>query len=468
MLTIAGPGGRYCDGLSRRSFLKIGGLALGGLSMPEILRAEGLSKLKSSRKAVIMVLLPGGPPHLDMFDLKPKAPVEIRGEFQPIATRVPGIDICELMPRLAANMDKFVPVRSLVGGLNDHNLHQCLTGWESHPTQGDSRDVPGYPEGGWPSMGSVVAKLMGAIDPAVPPYLSLAPNKAESTTRASLNQSGYLGAAYAGYEPLKTAGAEETVLPGLTLDRLSDRRALLKSLDLFRHRIDVSREEVALDGYTSQAFDMLTSSKVTKAMDLAEEDPKVRARYGIPNEAEAVNGGAKNLECFLIARRLVDAGVRCVTLAFSQWPLERESRGGHNWDWHTGNFKKCRKTLPMLDMGLSALVEDLASSGRLDDVSIVVWGEFGRSPRINGDGGRDHWPRVGTALLAGGGIRAGQVLGATNAMGEYAIERPIHYRDVFATLYHNLGIDAANTMLHDRSDRPHNLLDNRKPIDELV
>ncbi|WP_435011249.1 DUF1501 domain-containing protein [Tundrisphaera lichenicola] len=467
MLTIAGPGGRYCDGFSRRSFLKIGGLALGGLSMPEILRAESASDLRSSKKAVIMVLLPGGPPHLDMYDLKPDAPAEIRGEFKPIATRVPGIDICELMPRLAASMDRFVPVRSLVGGLNDHNLHQCLTGWESHPRQDDSRDIPGYPEGGWPSIGSVVSKLMGPVDPAVPPFLSLAPSKAESTTRASLNQSGYLGAAFAGYEPLKAAESG-LVLPGITLDRLSDRRSLLESLDLFRRRADVSREEVALDGYTSQAFDMLTSSRISEAMDLSREDPKVRERYGIPTEAESVNGGAKHLEGFLMARRLVDAGVRCVTLAFSQWPLERESRGGHNWDWHFDNFSKARKTLPMLDRGIVALVEDLAASGRLDDVSIVVWGEFGRSPRINGSAGRDHWPQVGGALLAGGGIRAGQVLGATNPMGEHAVDRPIHYRDVFATLYHNLGIDAASTFLQDRSDRPHNLVDGRKPIPELI
>ena len=467
MLTIAGPGGRYCDGLSRRSFLKIGGLELGGLSLASILKAEAASKLRSSKKAVIMVLLPGGPPHLDMYDLKPKAPAEIRGEFKPIATRVPGIDICELMPRLAANMDKFVPIRSLVGGLEDHNLHQCLTGWETHPRQGDSRDIPGYPEGGWPSIGAVMSKLMGPIDPSIPPYLSLAPPKAESTTRASLNQSGYLGSAFAGYEPLKMS-TSDTVLKGITLDRMANRKALLQSIDQFRRQTDISREVSAFDGYTSQAFDMLTSSRVSQALDLSLEDPKVRAKYGIPNEVEAVKGGGKHLESFLIARRLVDAGVRCVTLAFSQWPLERESLGGSNWDWHTGNFRKARITLPMLDMGITALVDDLTASGRIDDVSIVVWGEFGRSPRINGDAGRDHWPRVGGALMAGGGIRSGQVLGATNAMGESAIERPIHYRDVFATLYHNLGIDAANTMLHDRSDRPHNLIDNRKPIHELV
>ncbi|MFO0891599.1 MAG: DUF1501 domain-containing protein, partial [Isosphaeraceae bacterium] len=341
MLTIAGPGGTYCDGVSRRGFLRIGGLAMGGLSLPGILRAEERSGIGSSRKAVIMVLLPGGPPHLDMWDLKPTAPAEVRGEFRPIPTSVPGIAICELMPRLAAMMDRLVVVRSLVGGLDDHNLHQCLTGWESHPQQGDSRNIPGYPEGGWPSLGAVASKLLGPRDPAVPPFLSLAPPRAESMTRASLSQSGHLGAAHTGFEPLKMAGAEVT-LPGISLDRLSDRRALLRSLDRFRRGADAGRAVLALDAFTGQAYDLLTSSRLAEALDLSREDPKVRERYGIPGSASPENGGGKLLETFLAARRLMDAGVRCVTLAFSRWPLERESQGGHNWDWHADNFTKAR------------------------------------------------------------------------------------------------------------------------------
>ena len=467
MLSITGPAARYCDGVSRRGFLRMGGLALGGMSLPGILRAEERAGVGASEKAVIMVLLPGGPPHLDMFDLKPEAPAEIRGEFSPIETSVPGVEICELMPRLAASMEKFAVVRSLVGGLDDHNLHQCLTGWESHPQQGDSRNIPGYPVGGWPSIGSVVSKLRGPTDPAVPPFISLAPPKTESTTRASLNQPGYLGAAHAGFEPLKKA-EDDLTLPGVDLARLSDRRSLLRSLDGFRTEMDRRRAVSAFDSYTDQAFDLLTSSKVAHALDLSREDPRTVARYGAPSGAEPELGGPKLLENFLIARRLVDAGVRCVTLAFSPWPLERESRGGFNWDWHFDNFRKARVALPMLDQGLTALVEDLEASGRLDDVSIVVWGEFGRSPKINRDAGRDHWAHVGSCLLAGGGMKTGRVIGRTDKLGSRAVERPVHYREVFATLYDRLGINASETFLRDLGDRPIALVDDRPPIAELV
>ena len=186
-------------------------------------------------------------------------------------------------------------------------------------------------------------------------------------------------------------------------------------------------------------------------------------RWGCP-----VKGGPKLLEQFLVARRLVEAGARCVTLAFSPWPLERESRGGYNWDWHADNFNKARATLPLLDQGVAALVEDLGSRGLLEDVSVVVWGEFGRTPRINKNAGRDHWPAVSSCLLAGGGMRTGQIIGATNRLAEYAKDRPVHFREVFATLYGNLGIDAARTTLPDRQGRPHFLVDNRRPMRELI
>ncbi|WP_152054046.1 DUF1501 domain-containing protein [Tautonia marina] len=467
MLSISGPGGRYCDGVSRRGFLKLGSLAFGGLSLPQILRAEQTSGVKSSEKAIIMIVLPGGPPHLDMFDLKPEAPAEIRGEFSPIATSVPGIAITELMPRLAASMDRFAVIRTLVGGRDDHNLHQCLTGWESHPQQGDSREIPGYPDGGWPSIGAVLSAIRGPSDPAVPPFLSLAPPNTESTTRASLNQGGYLGARHAGFEPFKKAG-DEINLSGVDLNRLADRRALLGSLDRFRSDLDQARAVASFDAYTTQAFDLLTSSTVAEALDLSREDPRTLARYGVPLGGEPEHGGPKLLENLVVARRLVEAGVRCVTLAFSPWPLERESRGGFNWDWHFDNFTKARVALPMLDQGITALVEDLEARGRLEDVSIVVWGEFGRTPRINKDAGRDHWPHVGNCLLAGGGLRTGQVIGRTDRFGERPVERPVHFREVFATLYHSLGIHASDTFLRDRSGRPIALVDDREPIRELI
>ena len=488
MLTIPGHGSQYCDGVSRRSFLQIGSLALGGITLPDILRAEAAAGIGSSTKSVIMILLPGGPPHLDMFDMKPAAPREIRGEFQPIGTNVAGIEICELLPRMATVMDKLVVVRSLHGGLNDHNLHQCLTGWESHPQQGDSSMVPGFPAGGWPSLGAAASHFLGPTDRTMPAFVSLAPPNAESTTRASLNQAGCLGMRHAGFEPLRRKrqnvqyrsgvsraqvakdqeDASDMVLQQVSLERLSDRKQLLRSLDGFRRDVDASGQMADMDALTQQALGILSSSALAQALDVSEEDVDVRKRYGIPEATLPVNGGPELLKQFLVARRLVEAGVRCVTLAFSRWPLERESRGGHNWDWHRDNFRKARITLPMLDMGVTALIEDLSARGMLDDVSVVMWGEFGRSPRINGGAGRDHWPSVGSAVLAGGGMRTGQVIGSTNRLGEHPEDRPVHFREVFATLYHNLGIATHKSQITDRGGRPHYLIDGWEPLSELV
>jgi len=488
MLTILGGRARYCDGVDRRSFLKIGGLALGGMSLPEILRAEAAAGTGSSHKATIMILLPGGPPHLDMYDLKPDAPAEIRGEFKPISTNVPGIEICELLPRMAAIMDKLVVVRSLYGGLNDHNVHQCLTGWESHPQQGDSRLQPGFPAGGWPSIGAAISKLQGHVTHSLPPFMSLAPPNVESTTRASLNQAGFLGIGHAGFEPnrkkrhdivyqsgaaqeQRDADREESadiVLRGISLDRLGDRKALLSSLDRFRRAADTNGVMEGVDAINQQALGILTSSKLAEALDLKREDRVLRERYGISDVSVPVHGGPELLKQFLVARRLVEAGARCVTLAFSQWPLERMSRGGYNWDWHGENFKNVRATLPMLDAGVSALVEDLAARGLDEHVSVVVWGEFGRSPKINTSAGRDHWPDASGCLLAGGGMPTGQVIGSTNRLGERPHDRPVHYRDVFATLYHNMGIDARRTALTDLRGLTRYLVDDRAPIAELV
>jgi hypothetical protein len=488
VLTIFGGGNRYCDGVSRRTFLKVGGLALGGLSLPQILAAEAQAGIRSSHKSIIMILLPGGPPHQDMFDLKPDMPSEIRGEFQPIRTNVPGIDISELMPRTATIMDKLVLVRSLYGGLDDHNLHQCLTGWESHPQQGDSVAIPGSPTGGWPSLGSVVSKLQGSVDRSVPPFISLSPPNAESMTRASLNQPGFLGIGHAGFEanrkrrfdvvykskqPKEVVDADredgaDIVLKGISLERLADRKALLASLDRFRRDADASGTMAGMDTIHKQALGILTSSKLAEALDFKREDPRLRKHYGISDSKVPLHGGPKLLEQFLVARRLVQAGVRCVTLAFSQWPLERMTRGGYNWDWHVENFKNCRDTVPMLDIGLAALVEDLAAHDMLDDVSVVVWGEFGRSPRINKGAGRDHWPSVGSCVLAGGGMRTGQVIGSTDRFAGVPKDRPVHFREVFATLYHNLGIDGSRTTVKDLRGRPHYLVDNRDPIREII
>ncbi|MFO1095590.1 MAG: DUF1501 domain-containing protein [Planctomycetaceae bacterium] len=393
------------------------------------------------------------------------------------------------MPRLAACMDKLAVVRSLYGGLGrPWPASTGLTGWESHPQQGDSVLRPGFPPGGWPSIGAAISRLQGPFHAAVPPFVSLAPPNAESTTRASLNQPGFLGVGHAGFEPNRKRrddivyesgvspeqvarnreSAAEITLQGISLDRLSDRQALLGSFDRFRRDADQSGMMQGLDDISRQAMGILTSSRLAEALDFRREDSTVCERYGFDAAAPPVHGGPELLKQFLVARRLVEAGVRCVTLAFSQWPLERMSRGGFNWDWHTENFQNARQTLPLLDAGLSALVEDLSDRGLDRDVSVVVWGEFGRTPKINQNAGRDHWPQASQCLLAGGGMRLAQVIGSTNRLGEHPQDRPVHYRDVFATLYHNLGIDARNTTLVDLQGRPHYLLDNRDPIAELV
>ena len=488
MLNILGPQSRFCDGLSRRSFLSIGSLAMGGLGLREVLAAESAQGVSRPHKATIMILLPGGPPHLDMVDLKPTAPSGIRGPFQPINTNVPGIDLGETMPRTAAIMDKMAIVRSLYGGLNDHNIHINLTGWETHPQMGDSPHRPGFPIGGWPSLGAVVSKVSGPVTPALPAFISLSPPNAESTTRASLNQSGFLGIGHAGFETNRrkrddivyksgvskeqvTSDAEsaaDITLKGISLDRLGDRKLLLKSFDRFRRDADSRGVMDGMDTITRQAFGILTSSRLANALDFRAESAELVRRYGISDAAKPVHGGTELLKQFLIATRLVEAGCRCVTLAFSQWPLERMSRGGFNWDWHKENFLNVRATVPMLDIGLSAMVEDLHARGLADDVSVVVWGEFGRTPRINSKAGRDHWPNANMCIMAGGGMRTGQVIGSTNRLGEVPKDRPVHYREVFATLYRNMGIDPETLTLEDLRGRPHYVVDQRKPIGELL
>ncbi len=459
--------------LSRRSFLRIGSLGFGGLSLPQLLRAEaaadGTSKPGAGRKqkGIIMILLPGGPPHLDMYDLKPTAPREVRGEFRPIPTNVDGIEICELMPRMARIMDKLAIVRSLVGAIDQHNLHQCLTGWESHPAMRDSPRVPGYPEGGWPSISAAISRLQGTSSDTIPASISLAPEGAIDITRAAPGQTGYLGMAHAALEPNEEA-RDDFVLNGVSPNRIAERSRLLKSFDQFRRGIDTDGTMKGMDAFVERALGILTSSRLAEALDLDREDSRVRARYGVPGRGDPEFGGPKLLEQFLLARRVIEAGARCVTVVFSRYPLGRMLQGRYNWDWHSNNFKEARGALPFLDQGVSALVEDLDSRGLLDDVSVVVWGEFGRTPRINQNAGRDHWPQVGNVLLAGGGMRTGQVIGATNHLGEYVTERPVHFREVFATLYHNMGIDVARTTLTDLSGRPHFLVDNRRPIAELV
>jgi hypothetical protein len=434
----------FCDGVSRRNFLKIGALGLGGLALPELLQAESQMGIRRSHKAVIMIFLPGGPSHQDMFDLKMDAPKEIRGEFKPISTAVPGIQICEHLPRLAKLMDKLAIIRSMVGAIDDHNAFQCLTG----------RLARNQPPGGWPALGSVLSKVQGPANKYVPPFVGLSP-KMGHVPWSDAGMPGFLGVAHAPFKP-DGAGKADMVLNGVTLDRLSDRKNLLANFDQFRRDVDSSGMMEGLDSFREQAFGLLTSSKLLEALDIEKEDPKVRALYGKGDPKNRDDGGPKLMEHMLIARRLVEAGSRCVTLAFSRW------------DHHGDNFGALRQDLPLLDQGVSALVQDIYARGLDKDVSVVVWGEFGRTPTINKDGGRDHWPRVSCAMLFGGGMKAGQVIGATDRLGGEAVERPVYFGEVFATLYHNLGIDVSKVTVRDLTGRPQFLVDGYQPMRELV
>jgi hypothetical protein len=451
MLTVAGAtsGAGFCDGLSRRGFLRIGGLALGGLSLPQILAAQDAAPRPArsgglGHKAVIMVYLPGGPPHQDMYDLKMDAPSEVRGEFRPIPTNVAGIQVCELLPKLARLMDKLVPIRSIVGAKDRHESFQCLTG----------RLNEALPRGGWPELGAVVSRLQGPATDVVPPFLALSPRMQHRPYNNGTP--GFLGPAHAPFTP-EAEGKGDLTLSGITLERLDDRKRLLAGLDTFRRDVDAHRMMEGLDVYTQQAFGMLTSSRLAQALDLSKEDARTRERYGTGTTSHQGDGAPRINAQFLLARRLVEAGVRCVTLSYSFW------------DWHGQNFKNARQNLPDFDQAMSALVADLHERGLDKDVTVVAWGEFGRTPRINKDGGRDHWPQVSCALLAGGGLRTGQVIGSTTRDGGEAADRPVHFQDVFATLYHALGIDTATAQVVDLAGRPHYLIDPEfAPLRELI
>jgi hypothetical protein len=450
MLTILGPASAYCDGLSRRSFLKIGGLsmgAVGGVGLASLLQAESASASprKSRHKAVINVFLAGGPPHQDMWEIKTDAPKEIRGEFSPIATQVPGIQIGECFPKIAGMMDKFAVIRSVVGCVDNHDGYQCLSGWPRR----DSASI-----GGRPSIGAAVSKIAGPVKPAIPPFVALADHTSH-VEWSEPGSPGFLGAAYQAFRP-NGEGLADLRLNGVSLDRLSDRKSLLRGLDRLKRSADGGML-AGMDSFSEAAFGVLTSSRLADALDVTREDPAIRARYGDGKPFHFQYDGAPTVnEHLLVARRLVEAGVRCVTLSYGRW------------DSHGDNFGLVRDHGPKLDMAVTALVQDLDERGMLDDVTVIVWGEFGRTPRINNGAGRDHWPRVSCALLAGGGMRTGQAIGATNRLGEYAIVRPVDMQEVVATLYYNLGIDPGHTTVLDPSGRPRYLVDHNDPVRELI
>ena len=432
----------YCDGRTRRQFLQIGGLALGGLTLPDLLRAEEASGVGRSHKSVIMIYLSGGLSHQDTFDLKPNAPAEIRGEFKPIPSRVPGLDVGELLPKLANCSDKWSVVRSLVGQRDEHSSFHTMTGWPMTLAQNEGK----------PHFGSVISKVQGPADSVVPPFIDLFPVMQHKPYNAP--GPGLLGV---GHSPAKMSGDDLALMRQtlVTPERFRDRQSLLGDLDAFRRRVDTS-SLAGMDKFYQSAFDVLTSEKVAKALDVEREDPKLRDRYGKGSAKHLGDGAPMWNDQLLAARRLVEAGARCVTVAYGFW------------DTHGKNFDHLKNHLPLFDQGISALIEDIHMRGLDKDVSVVVWGEFGRTPKINKDAGRDHWAPVNFALFSGGGMKMGQALGATDALGAYAVSKPTHYQDVLATIYHNLGIDP-HRFVSDRSGRPVPILPGTaRPIEGLV
>lgn len=425
MLTLWGKQQPFCDGISRRNFLKIGAFGA-GLTLAEMLRLRAAAGTGTSNKAAIMIYLPGGPSHLDMYDLKPDAPKEFRGEFKPIATNVPGVQICELFPRQARMWDKLAVVRSVVAA-EEHSDSLVMTGY----TENTNRTAH------HPSFGAVMSRLRqgGAND--VPPYVSLRGMGSYGT------DSGYLGVAHRPFTPDGPGFRNLRLAGGVNAHRMEDRKSLLSHFDEVRRDIDASGTMTGLDSFTSRAFDMIASGAVRKALDLSQEEPRSRDRY-------------KGIEQFLMARRLVEAGVGCVTLAI------------HGWDTHGSNFKILRRQLPDVDRGIANLIQDLCDRGMDKDVVTVMWGEFGRTPKINNsDGGRDHWAPVMSALVAGGGLKMGQAIGSTSARAEYPRDRRVSPSQVLATLYHALGIDPSRTFPNG-SGRPMYILDDRETIAELI
>lgn len=409
---------------SRRAVLQAGMFGGMGLSLPTLLRAR--ENQPARPKSVILIWLRGGASHIDSFDMKPAAPVEIRGEFAPINTNVPGIQVCEHLPLLAQMMDKLAIIRGIKSNdLGDHTPHYILTG---SPDRGKR-----------PAFGSVVSHLQPRTD-GLPPYVSL---MYEPPKLYDNEGPVYLGPSHRPFSPRREGLENLSLAKGLTFDRLQDRQQLLRQFGTLERSVAQQGAMAGIDAHTQRALEMIASSKVRDAFDLKRESQQTYDRYG------------KFCEHFLLARRIVEAGVPVVTLKVG------------DWDTHEYNFRDMRAQLPPLDQGFHALVSDLHDRGLDKDVAVVLWGEFGRAPRISRIEGRDHWPEAGAAVIAGGGFKTGQTIGETDSHGGQAKGRPYTPANIFANLYRHLELDPATTIA-DQNQRPMPLLDDRAPVHELT
>lgn len=429
---------RYCDGIHRRDFLKIGALSFLGLSLPDLLRAE--QNAARSDRSCILFFQNGGPSHIDMWDPKPDAPAEYRGTFGTVETSVSGIRISDRLPLSARQMDKFAILRSVTHPDGGHlrATHLMMTGYLP------SKGVPGgsaYNEN--PALGAVVAHEQGARN-GVPPYVVL-------PRPLGQGNAAYLGASCNPFliegDP-NAAGfsVRDISLPkGITTARLEDRRRLLQALDRYRRDHESLEVIAGVDSYYEQAYQMITGPNTQKAFDIQQEPEGIRELYGRTTLGQSA----------LMARRLVEAGVRCVTIA----------SGG--WDTHNKNFDSLDRRLPETDRAFAALIQDLHQRGMLETTMVVMMGEFGRTPKINKNAGRDHWPNCLSVVMAGGGLRGGQTVGTSDAHGEGPKDRPIHPEDVLATVYRQMGVDF-DKEFRNTQDRPIKIVRNGEPIRELL
>jgi hypothetical protein len=461
MLSIWGRKGTYCDGVSRRDFLRIGCLGAGGLMLPDLFRARAAAGVSQSHpRSVIMICLPGGPSHLDMYDMKPNAPDNVRGEFKPIKTNVPGMEICELLPKQAKLADKFAIVRNLVFKQPDHQLHEVYTGFPGAP-QAPFRSPPLKP-----AFGSIVSRHFRHQPALLPRYISFGLSDQSFTVPYAENPI-FLGSAYGPFEPNSKDLSTLILSNGLTLDRLADRKKLMSSFDSMRREVDTRGQMDAADRFTNQALDIISSTRVRDALDVSLEPAKVRELYGpdIKLKFEYQAGHTIYNSKLLLARRLVEAGVPVVTLTLSAW----DHHGKINAASPLGSlFERSREQLPHYDHSICALLTDLHQRGLDKDVAVVVWGEFGRTPWINSAGGRDHWPAAGFAMFFGGGFRTGQVIGKTAELGQRPVDKWYTPQNVLSVLYHHLGIDPDLSTYPDPTGRPTHYLEDSAKITELL
>jgi hypothetical protein len=431
--------------MTRRNILRVGGMGVMGLTLPALLKAEAAAAAtgngpKPTAKSVIMLFNFGGASQLETFDMKPNGNSDARGEFKPIPSNVPGTQVCELLPRMAKIADKYAIIRSVTHKMSNHNSAACtgLTGFMPLVNDINLRDSPDQ----MPAYGSVVSAILGSYN-GMPPFVAF-PTIIRDATQSPGQHGGHLGKKYDPLLILRDPNKPDFQLPELslpddvTVDRLQDRRSLLGLLDRQTKLTELNAEARGLDTFHERAFNMLSTPQVRTAFDIAAEPAKMRDEYGHTTFGQ----------CCLLARRLVERGTRLVTVFYS------EPSGGFIWDTHSDHFNiNKNKLLPTTDQAVPALLNDLSDRGLLDETLVFWTGEFGRTPKVNKDAGRDHWPNCYTVLMAGGGIRGGAVYGATDENAASVTEDPVTPANVSGTFYHALGIDW-NTEIHDRLNRP--------------